>query len=118
MYEQWNLGAHLIRHGLAHKLVEDIEPTETIVLLDPQFVIRWVDVERTEHLLWDVFRLDYLFDWKLWPEPSTRASIPAQYYIAHIALAAALDYLERPEDAEAAAVRGERLLELSGRVIP
>ena len=32
--------------------------------------------------------------------------------------AAALDYLERPEDAEAAAVRGERLLELSGRVIP
>jgi hypothetical protein len=118
VYEQWNLGAHLIRHGLAHKLVEDIEPTENIVLLDPQFIIRWVDVERTEHLLWDVFRLDYLFDWKLWPEPSTRASIPAQYYIAHIALAAALDYLERPEDAEAAAVRGERLLELSGRVIP
>ena len=118
VYEQWNLGAHLIRHGLAHKLVEDIEPTETIVLLDPQFIIRWVDVERTEHLLWDVFRLDYLFDWKLWPEPSTRASIPTQYYIAHIALAAALDYLERPEDAEAAAVRGERLLELSGRVIP
>jgi len=118
VYEQWNLGAHLIRHGLAHKLVEDIEPTENIVLLDPQFIIRWVDVERTERLLWDVFRLDYLFDWKLWPEPSTRASIPAQYYIAHIALAAALDYLERPEDAEAAAVRGERLLELSGRVIP
>ena len=118
VYEQWNLGAHLIRHGLAHKLVEDIEPTENIVLLDPQFIIRWVDVERTERLLWDVFRLDYLFEWKLWPEPSTRASIPAQYYIAHIALAAALDYLERPEDAEAAAVRGERLLELSGRIIP
>ncbi len=118
VYEQWNLGAHLIRHGLAHKLAENIEATDNIVLLDPQFIIRWVDVERTEHLLWDVFRLDYLFDWDLWPEPSTRASIPAQYYIAHIALAAALEYLERPEDAEAAAVRGERLLELTGRVIP
>ena len=32
------------------------------MLLDPQFIIRWVDVERTEHLLWDVFRLDYLFE--------------------------------------------------------
>ena len=118
VYEQWNLGPHLIRQGMAHKLAENIEPTDNIVLLDPQFIIRWVDVERTEQLLWDVFRLDYLFDWDLWPEPSTRASIPAQYYIAHIALAAALDFLDRPEDAEAAAVRGEKLLNLTGRIIP
>ena len=103
---------------MAHKLAENIEPTENIVLLDPQFIIRWVDVERTDHLLWDVFRLDYLLEWDFWPEPSTRASIPAQYYIAHIALAAALDQLERPQDAEAAAARGERLLALRSRLIP
>ena len=118
MYEIWGLGEHLIRQGMAHKLAENIEPTDNIVLLDPQFIIRWIDVERTEHLLWDVFRLDYLLDWAIWPEPSTRASIPAQYYIAHIALAAALDYLERPEAAEEAALRGEQLLGLTGRRIP
>ncbi len=118
VYEQWNLGPHLIRHGLAHKLGENIEPTDNIVELDPQFIIRWIDVARTERLLWDVFELDYLLEWDLWPEPSTRASIPAQYYIAHIALAAALDQLGRPEDAEAAALRGEKLLELRGRLIP
>jgi hypothetical protein len=118
VYEIWGLGAHLIRQGMAHKLAENIEPTDNIVLLDPQFIIRWIDVERTEHLLWDVFRLDYLLDWAIWPEPSTRASIPAQYYIAHIALAAALDHLGRPDDAEEAALRGEQLLNLTGRRIP
>jgi len=118
VYEVWNLGPHLIRQGLAHKLAENIEPTDNIVMLDPQFIIRWVDVSRTDELLWDVFRLDYLFDWDLWPEPSTRASIPAQYYIAHIALAAALDHLGRTEEAQATAERGEKLLDLRGRAIP
>ena len=118
VYEQWNLGSDLIRQGMAHKLAENIEQTDNIMPLDPQFVIRWIDVDRTDHLLWDVFRLDYLFEWDLWPEPSTRASIPAQYYIAHVALGAALEQLGRTEEAEAAFARGERLLELRGRMIP
>ncbi len=118
VYEQWSLEPHLIRHGLAHKLAENIEPTDDIVQLDPQFIIQWIDVPRTYQLLWEVFRLDYLLEWDLWPEPSTRSSIPAQYYIAHVALAAALDQLDRPEDAEAAASRGEQLLLLRGRLIP
>ena len=118
VYEQWNLGSDLIRQGMAHKLAENIEQTDNIMPLDPQFVIRWIDVERTDHLLWDVFRLDYLFEWDLWPEPSTRASIPAQYYIAHVALGAALEQLGRSEEAEAAFARGEKLLELRGRMIP
>ena len=118
VYEQWSLEPHLIRHGLAHKLAENIEPTDDLVQLDPQFIIQWIDVPRTYRLLWEVFRLDYLLEWDLWPEPSTRSSIPAQYYIAHVALAAALDQLDRPEDAEAAALRGEQLLLLRGRLIP
>jgi hypothetical protein len=118
VYEQWSLEPHLIRHGLAHKLAENIEPTDDIVQLDPQFIIQWIDVARTYRLLWEVFRLDYLLEWDLWPEPSTRSSIPAQYYIAHVALAAALDQLDRPEEAEAAASRGEQLLLLRGRLIP
>ncbi|MEE8572707.1 MAG: DUF2723 domain-containing protein, partial [Gemmatimonadota bacterium] len=118
VYEQWSLEPHLIRHGLAHKLAENIEPTDDLVQLDPQFIIQWIDDPRTYRLLWEVFRLDYLLEWDLWPEPSTRSSIPAQYYIAHVALAAALDQLDRPEDAEAAALRGEQLLLLRGRLIP
>jgi len=118
VYEQWKLEPHLIRQGLAHKLAEDIEPSDDIVQLDPQFIIQWIDVTRTDQLLWKVFRLDYLLEWDLWPEPSTRASIPAQYYIAHIALAAALDRLDRSEEADATALRGERLLLLRGRAIP
>ena len=118
VYEQWNLGPHMIRQGLAHKLAENIEETDNIVLLDPQFIIRWIDVARTEALLFDVFRLSYLFDWEIWPEPSTRSSIPAQYYIAHIALAAAQEHLGRTAEAEETAIRGEQLLELTGRRIP
>ena len=119
VYEQWNLQPHLIRHGLAHRLPEaEIVPSDTVVQLDPQFIIQWIDVERTDRLIWDVFRLDYLFDWPIWPEPSTRASIPAQYYIAHLALAAARDLQGDVEEAERAAQRGDRLLQLRGLSIP
>ncbi|MFO7587434.1 MAG: hypothetical protein R6X22_05105 [Gemmatimonadota bacterium] len=38
-------------------------------------------------MLWDVFQLDCLLDDALWLEPSTRSSIPAQYYFACATLA-------------------------------
>jgi hypothetical protein len=119
VYEQWNLERYLLRQGLAHKLPEQpIVENESVVQLDPQFIIQWIDVDRTSHLIWDTFRLDYLLDWTIWPEPSTRASIPAQYYITHIALASAMDRLGDPEEAQRIAVRGEKLLTLRGMSIP
>ncbi|MFQ5888578.1 MAG: DUF2723 domain-containing protein [Gemmatimonadota bacterium] len=119
VYQVWNLEPHLLRQGLAHKLVDGLlESTADTVQLGAQFNVRWIDRTRTETLLWDVFQLDYLLDWEIWPEPSTRASIPAQYYLAHIALGEAHSLRERPSAAEENYERGTRLLELSNRDVP
>jgi hypothetical protein len=88
------------------------------VKLDPQFGVRWIDLDRTHQLLWNIFQLDYLLDWDLWPEPSTRASIPAQYYIAHVALSEAHRLREEPEEAMRALERGTKLYELAARAVP
>lgn len=119
VYQQWDVQPFLVRHALAYKLVEGpVESTTDRVRLDAQFDVPWVDKERTHRLIWNVFQLDYLLDWNLWPEPSTRASIPAQYYIAHIALGEAHRLREEPEEAERAYQRGEQLFSLAGRSIP
>jgi hypothetical protein len=119
VYQVWELEEHMVRQGLAHKLVDaPLEETVDRVALDPQFGVRWIDLERSHELLWDVFQLDYLLNWDLWPEPSTRASIPAQYYIAHVALSEAHRLREEPEEAMRALERGTRLYELAARAVP
>ena len=119
VYQVWELEEHMVRQGLAHKLVEEpLEETVDRVALDPQFGVRWIDRERSHELLWDVFQLDYLLEWDLWPEPSTRASIPAQYYIAHVALSEAHRQREEPEEAMLALERGTKLYELAARAVP
>ena len=79
VYQVWELEEHMVRQGLAHKLVrEPLEETLDRVALDPQFGVRWIDRERSHELLWDVFQLDYLLEWDLWPEPSTRSRSPGR----------------------------------------
>lgn len=119
VYQVWELEDHMVRQGLAYKLVDaPMEETADRVALDPQFGVRWVDLERTHDLLWNVFQVDYLLDWDLWPEPSTRASIPAQYYIAHLALGEAHRLRDEPDEAERAYERGTRLFALAERIVP
>jgi hypothetical protein len=119
VYQVWELEENMVRQGLAHKLVDaPLEETVDRVALDPQFGVRWIDLERSHELLWNVFQLDYLLEWDLWPEPSTRASIPAQYYIAHVALSEAHRLREEPEEAMRALERGTRLYELAARAVP
>ena len=119
VYQVWELEDHMVRQGLAYKLVDaPMEETADRVALDPQFGVRWVDLERTHDLLWNVFQVDYLLNWELWPEPSTRASIPAQYYIAHLALGEAHRLRDEPDEAERAYERGTRLFALAERVVP
>jgi hypothetical protein len=91
VYQAWDLQSRLLRHGLAYKLVNGpIESTDDIVELDLGApIVPWIDRERTQRLLWDVFQVDYLLDDDLWLEPSTRSSIPAQYYFAYFTLGAA-----------------------------
>ncbi|MEE9207228.1 MAG: DUF2723 domain-containing protein [Gemmatimonadota bacterium] len=119
VYKAWNLDPYLMRQGLALKLM-DGEPESTVnhVRLDGRYGGLWLDLERTRTLLWDVFQLEYLLDWDLWPDPSTRASIPAQYSLAHLVLGDALTLREETELAERSYERGEQLYRLTARTVP
>ncbi len=119
VYDRWGLQPHMLRQGLAHKVVNGIlEDTADTVQLQDAFDVRWVDLGRSEHLLWDVYQIDYLLDWDLWPEKSTRASIPAQYYLAYASLGEAYRLREKPDMAEQNYLRAELLLRLSDAFEP
>jgi hypothetical protein len=119
VFQQWDLQPHLVREALAFQLTPGpLESTNDRVQLSPEFGVRWIDRERTQALLWDVFQLEYLLDWRLWPEPSTRSSIPAQYAIAYIALGVADSLRNEPEAAARNFERGDALFGLSRRDVP
>jgi len=118
VYSAWGLQPHLVRHGLAFKVVgAPIEETDDRVDLSEEMpgtqAPPWIDVERTRTLLWDVFRVAYLEDWEEWPEPSTEASIPTQYYVAYLTLGLAEQVLGNIAEAERAYAWAEQMLELS-----
>ncbi|MFW6084857.1 MAG: DUF2723 domain-containing protein, partial [Gemmatimonadota bacterium] len=118
VYERWDLQSRLLRQALAYKLVNGpIETTDDVVRLDG-VPVPWIDRERSDELLWNVFQVDYLLDDELWLEPSTRSSIPAQYYYAYMTLSLAHEQREAPEKAEAAAARARQFFELAQQVIP
>jgi hypothetical protein len=109
----WNLQPHLLRQGLAFKTVDGmLESTADTVRLSDQFPVRWLDLDRTRHLLWDVFQVEYLLSWDLWPEPSTRSSIPAQYYLSYFSLAEGLRLRDQPDLAERSYERARQFLDL------
>ncbi len=114
VYSRWRLAPHLLRQGLAHALVNGpLESTADTVFVGDALDIPWVDRVRSEALLWDVFQVAYLLDWDVWPEPSTRSSIPSQYYLAYAAVGLANEMRDMPAEAERAFRRGERLLMLA-----
>ncbi|WP_423926692.1 hypothetical protein [Candidatus Palauibacter sp.] len=88
VWDKWQLQPHLVRHGLAFKLVDGpLEVSGNLVDLREQFpdsvMPTWNDPRGTRELLEDVFLVDDLLELEEWPEPSTRSSIPLQYYLAH-----------------------------------
>ncbi|MDH3734523.1 MAG: DUF2723 domain-containing protein [Gemmatimonadota bacterium] len=119
VYSKWGLQPHLVRHGLAFKVVEGpIEETEDRRNLEGIMPTStgtpdWVDRARTNELLWDVFLVDYLETWDEWPEPSTQSSIPTQYYVAYLTLGLADQVLGDTAAAARAYSRAERMLDLS-----
>ena len=88
VYEIWGLQPHLVRHGLAFKVVDEpLMEDEHLVNLEEHLSFQspaWVDRSRTRALLEEVFEVDYLLGWDEWPEPSTRSSIPTQYYLVYL----------------------------------
>ena len=89
VWNKWQLQPHLVRHGLAFKLVDaPLQASETLVDLSEYFrdsgLPTWNDRARTGTLLDEVFLVDDLLDREAWPEPSTQSSIPRAYYAAHV----------------------------------
>ena len=88
VWDKWQLQPHLVRHGLAFKLVNALpEASETVVDLSEHIPASWVptwnDRARTGVLLEDVYLVDDILELEEWPEPSSRSSIPSAYYMAH-----------------------------------
>ncbi len=94
-FDRIGLGPHLVRQGLALKVYNGelqpdpergIHPIPDAIQLPERFM----DLPRTEALLWDVFvhRGGIPDEWDFWPEPST-TNIPWYYVFAHYAAYAA-----------------------------
>ncbi|MDE0474276.1 MAG: DUF2723 domain-containing protein [Gammaproteobacteria bacterium] len=88
VWDKWQLKPHLVRHGLAFKLVDaPLEVSETLVDLTGHVAAPWVpswnDRARTGALLEDVYLVDDLLEMEEWPEPSSRSSVPSAYSMAH-----------------------------------
>jgi hypothetical protein len=120
VYRAWDLSPHLLRQGLAFKLIEQpLESTDDVVDLSGMGIPEpWIDRERTQKLLWNVFQLDYLLQQDMWLEPSTRSSIPAQYYFAYATLAAAQAQREEEDLAAANDERAQRFFQMAQQVLP
>jgi hypothetical protein len=90
-YDRIGLREHLVRQGLALKLYNGEigeDPDRGIYAIPDLIQVpeRFVDLPRTDSLMWDVFvhRGGLPDQWRFWPEPST-TNIPWYYVFAHYA---------------------------------
>jgi hypothetical protein len=88
-YDRIGLRPHLIRQGVALKLNNgpiEPDPDRGIYPMPDMIQVpeRFIDLPRTDSLLWDVFvhRGGIPDEWGFWPEPST-TNIPWYYVFAH-----------------------------------
>ena len=94
-YDRVGLRDNLLRQGVALKLVNgpiEPNPEEGIIPLPENLQVAggYIDLPRTDTLLWDTFihRGGIPDEWEFWPEPSTK-NIPYYYLYAHYAAYAA-----------------------------
>ena len=123
VYGKWGLQPHLVRHGLAFKLVDaPLEATDDLVdlreYMPNTMSPTWNDRARTAELLWEVFEVEDVLGWEEWPEPSTQSSIPAQYYLAYYLQAWSEEHVGDVEAAERAYQRADRFGFLAGLGAP
>ncbi len=123
VYGKWGLQPHLVRHGLAFKLVDaPLEATDDLVdlreYMPGTISPTWNDRARTAELLWEVFEVEDVLGWEEWPEPSTQSSIPAQYYLAYYLQGMTEEHLGDVEAAERAYQRADRFGFLAGLGAP
>jgi len=119
VYGKWGLQPHLVRQGLAFKLVDGpLEASRTLVDLG-EFLRdlgrpTWHDRARTGELLEHVFLVDDILAWNEWPDPSTRSNIPVEYYLAHVSHGMSEELHGDPNAAERAYRRANHFARLAG----
>ena len=123
LWDRWQLQPHLVRHGLAFKLVDGpLEASENLVDLSEYFpdspLPTWNDRLRTGELLEDVLLVDDILDWSEWPDPSTRSNIPGAYYTAYVSQGVSEELNGNLEAAEWAYRRANHFARLTGLALP
>ncbi len=118
LHRELGLDAYTARQGVAFKLVD---PSETQGLVpmpqnQPYSPIfgAYLDVGRTQQLLWNVFKHRELINQPHWADDATRG-IPTYYGYAHFALAEAENRLGNAAAAQRNAAQGERWMGLAER---
>ncbi|MEX2570074.1 MAG: DUF2723 domain-containing protein [Gemmatimonadota bacterium] len=120
VHRDLGLAPHLVRQGLAYKLVtpEEIEAAGYVAMPQEsayaEILGAYLDAPRTRALLWEEFVYRDLIDRSRWPDDSTRG-IPSYYAYSHMALAQGEQLLGNPEVAEANLERVDAWLELAQR---
>ena len=118
VWDRWQLQPHLVRQGLAFKLVDGpLEESGPLVDLSGYLggsgLPAWHDRVRTGELLEDVFLVDDILAWDEWPDPSTRSNIPGVYYLAHASHGIAEELRGESDAAEWAYRRANRFARLA-----
>jgi hypothetical protein len=105
-YDRIGLTPHLLRQGLALQVYNgelQADPERGILPMPEMIQVpeRFIDLPRTDALIWDVFvhRGGIPDDWAFWPEPST-TNIPWYYVFAHYTAYAAHMALGNEAEAE------------------
>jgi hypothetical protein len=119
-HRKLGLDRYVARQGVAFKLLTREETQAPGLVPMPQdqpyspVYGAYLDVPRTQELLWDDFVYRELYDKDRWTDDATRG-IPTYYGYAHIALAQALQMLGNEELVERNVQRAEAWLALSER---
>jgi hypothetical protein len=117
-HRKLGLAPYVARQGVAYKLItpEEAEGLVPMPQNQPLAAIygAYLDVPRTRELLWEEFVYHDLIEDPHWEDDATRG-IPTYYGYAHIALAQALQLLEKEELVQRNIQRAEEWMELAER---
>jgi hypothetical protein len=110
------LSPYLARHGITYKLVTPEEGAELVAVPRdrPWLGAAYVDVERTNFLLWQGFRYDDDLQREVWADQSTR-NLPMFYAYAHAELATGYEVLGDTVAAQRNLMRLEDWVDLANR---
>jgi hypothetical protein len=120
VHRKLGLDRFVARQGVAYKLLTPEEAASGRYLAMPQdhpmspIYGAYLDLERTETLLWDTFAYRNLLEMRHWVDDPTRG-IPTYYAYAHVAVAQARQMMGDEAEVQRNLQRYEQLMDLSER---